>query len=174
MESRDQNRGQDPPLRGIINTIARSFASGGSLATSRKKHLRVVKSVTNILNKPLRFVPNITFTNEDFQTIDPDQDDSMVITVDISDYVVMETLIDQGSSVDILYWKTYKHLGFSDDLLKQYHDQIVGFFGERVDVKGYVELKTRFIGKEESKAIGIHYLIVEADTSYNVLLGRPY
>jgi len=36
----------------------------------------------------------ITFTNEDFQTIDPDQDDPMVITVEIVEYIVMKTLVD--------------------------------------------------------------------------------
>lgn len=34
-------------------------------------------------------------------------------------------------------------------------------------------MKTKFIGREASKVIGIHYLVVEAHTAYNILLGRP-
>jgi len=43
------------------------------------------------------------FTYEDFQEIDPDHDDPMMITVEIVEYAVMKTLVDQGSSVDILF-----------------------------------------------------------------------
>ncbi|XP_068490511.1 uncharacterized protein [Phaseolus vulgaris] len=50
-----------------------------------------------------RTLPPMLFTDEDFQEIDPDHDDPMVITVEIAEYAVMKTLVDQGSSVDILF-----------------------------------------------------------------------
>jgi len=37
---------------------------------------------------------------------DPNQDDPMVITVEIESFAVKKVLVDQGSSFDILYWKT--------------------------------------------------------------------
>jgi len=40
-------------------------------------------------------MPTITFTVEDFQDIDPNQNDPMVITIEVEDFVVMNTLIDQ-------------------------------------------------------------------------------
>jgi len=43
------------------------------------------------------------FTYEDFQEIDPDHDDLMVITVEIAECAAMKTLVDQGNSVDILF-----------------------------------------------------------------------
>ena len=53
-------------------------------------------------------MPPITFTNADFQDVDSDQDDDlMVITVKIKNCAVMKVLVDQGSTLDILYWKTY-------------------------------------------------------------------
>ena len=53
--------------------------------------------MNSVLNKPQHTMPNITFTYEDFQTIDPDQNDPMVVTIEISDYAIMKTLVDQGS-----------------------------------------------------------------------------
>jgi len=53
-------------------------------------------------------MPHITFTDEDFKGVDPLQDDLMMISVDIENFTIMKTLVDQGSSVDILYWKTFK------------------------------------------------------------------
>lgn len=84
-------------MRGIINTIVGGLANGESSTTSKKRHLRVVKSMNSVLNKPQHTMPNITFTYEDFQTIDPDQNDPMVVTIEISDYAIMKTLVDQGS-----------------------------------------------------------------------------
>jgi len=40
----------------------------------------------------------ITFT-KDFQTIDPEQDDPMVITVEVTDFAIMKTLVDEGSLI---------------------------------------------------------------------------
>jgi len=102
-------------------------------------------------------------------------EDPMVITVEIENFSVMKTLVDQGSSVDVLYWSTFKKLCLSDNEIQPYEDQIVVFSEERVDTKGYIDLYTRFGEEEEpkSKTIKIQYLLVDADTSYNVLLGRP-
>jgi len=64
-------------------------------------------------------MPLITFTNDDFKGVDPSQDDLMVILVDVDNFTIMKTLVDQGSSVDILYWKTFKAMRISmrDDAL---------------------------------------------------------
>jgi len=43
-----------------------------------------------------------------------------------------------------------------------------------VDTKGYVNLYTKFGGERPlSKIVKIRYLIVNANTLYNVLFGRP-
>jgi len=36
----------------------------------------------------------ITFTDKDFEGIDPNQDDSMVIIVEVANYTIMKTLVD--------------------------------------------------------------------------------
>lgn len=51
-------------------------------------------------------MPDITFTNADFHAPDPDQDDPMVITAQIALYDVSNVLVDQDSSINILYWAT--------------------------------------------------------------------
>ena len=53
-----------------------------------------------------------------------------------------------------------------------YNDHMVGFSGERVGTKGYIELYTTFGLEEASKTPRIRYLVIDANTSYNILLGR--
>jgi len=57
--------------------------------------------------------------------------------------------------------------------IQPYNEQIVGFSGERVDTRGYIDLFTIFGDDYLSKTINIRYLLVNANTSYNILLGRP-
>jgi len=113
------------------------------------------------------------FTNADFRYINPRHDDPMVVTIEVANFVIMKTLIDQGSSVDILYWKTFRKMGISDDDIVQYDEQIIGFAEQRVNTRGYIDLDTKFgEGKRDCRAIKIKYLLVDVETSYNILIGR--
>jgi len=55
-------------------------------------------------------MPSIIFIDVDFKDINPTQNDPMVITTKAKNLAIMKTLVDQGSSIDILYWKTFKKL----------------------------------------------------------------
>jgi len=92
--------------REVINTIAGGFSRGGSTNNTRKKHLRVVHQENAVTFRPR--IPLITFTYDDFKGFNYRQDDLMVISVDIDRFTIRKTLVDQGSSIGILYWKTFK------------------------------------------------------------------
>jgi len=164
----------DPPLRGTINTISGGFASGGSTSSARKRHLRHIQSINHITQSHhRRRMPPIVFTDDDFHGLDHQQDDPMVITVEIENYAVKKVLVDQGSSVDILYWATYQKLQLPDTDMIPYDEPIYGFSGEQVSTRGYIDLHTVFREGTQTKTIPIRFLIVDAPTSYNILLGRP-
>lgn len=78
-------------------------------------------------------MPNITFTDADFHDPNPDQDDPMVNTAQIARYDVSKMLVDQGSSINILYWATFLKMDLSKDVIAPFNEHIVGFAGERVD-----------------------------------------
>jgi len=81
--------------------------------------------------------------------------------------------VDQGSLVDVLYWKTFKKMVLDEDDIVPLDEQIVGFSGERVDIRGYIDLHAKFGGSNQGqKTINVRYLIVDVNTSYNALLGR--
>jgi len=109
---RSRERSLGRPVRGFINTISGGF-SGKESSSGRKQHWRSIKTINHIFKK--RTLPPMLFTDEDFQEIDPDHDDPMVIIVEIAEYAVMKTLVDQGSSVDILFWDTFKRLHLSEE-----------------------------------------------------------
>jgi len=55
-----------------------------------------------------------------------------------------------------------------------YDKPIYGFSGERVCTKGYIALHIVFREGNQKKTIPMRFLVVEAHTSYNVILGRPF
>lgn len=44
--------------------------------------------------------------------------------------------------------------------------------GERVDTRGYVDMRTRLGTDQNSKEKHVRFLLMEVNTSYNMLLGR--
>jgi len=119
-------------------------------------------------------MPDIVFTDRDFRNIDIRQDDPIVIAIEVANCEIRKTLVDQGSSVDVLYWRTFKKMSLDEDAIIPLDEQIVGFSGERVDTKGYIDLHTKFGDTDQGhRTIIVKYLIVDGNTSYNVLLGRP-
>ena len=68
----------------------------------------------------------------------------MVITINLANCEIRKTLVDHGSSVDILYWRTFKNMGLDESEIIPLDKHIVGFSGERVDTKGYIDLYTKF------------------------------
>ncbi|XP_014493474.1 uncharacterized protein LOC106755772 [Vigna radiata var. radiata] len=64
-------------------------------------------------------------------------------------------------------------MALAEEAITPFHEQIVGFAGERVDTWGYLNLRTRLGTGDQSKEIRVRFLLVEANTSYNALLGHP-
>jgi len=86
---------------------------------------------------------------------------------------VHRVLVDQGSLADVMFWSTFVGLQIPIDQLRPFDGVLVGFSGDQVEVKGYVDLRTTFRDKEDAKTIFIRYIVVNAPSSYNLLLGRP-
>uniref|UniRef100_A0A151UE53 Uncharacterized protein n=1 Tax=Cajanus cajan TaxID=3821 RepID=A0A151UE53_CAJCA len=97
----------------------------------------------------------------------------MVIAVALANWEVHKTLIDQGSSANILYWPKFLRLDIPHSLIQPHTEPLVGFAGKSIHTRGYVDLLTTFGTPPDSGRIMVRYLLVEADTSYNVIIGRP-
>lgn len=167
-----RSKSRERSVRGVINTISGGSAGGGPSRAARKRHLRSLHSV-NRTDMQRRSMLAITFSDEDFHAPDLEQDDPMVITTMIARSQVRKVLVDQGSSTNILYWKTFTQMEISEDAIMPFNEQIVGFAGERVETRGDVDLRASLGVDKNAKELKVRFLLVDAETSYNVLLGRP-
>ncbi|XP_068504565.1 uncharacterized protein [Phaseolus vulgaris] len=72
-----------------------------------------------------------------------------------------------------MFWRTFNKLQLSRDLLRPYTGCLYGFVGDQVEVCGHLELRTTFTDGTTSRIENIRYLVVNAPSAYNILLGRP-
>ena len=57
--------------------------------------------------------------------------------------------------------------------LSLYNGDLVGFFGEHINVLGVIELETTFGTEQNIKTIDIRYLVIDSRALCHMTLGRP-
>jgi len=67
---------------------------------------------------------------------------------------------------------TFNKLQLSPDQLRPYTGCLYAFAGDQVEVHGHIELRTTFTDGTTSRTSKIKYLVVNAPSTYNILLGR--
>ena len=107
-----------PPL-GEIRVIIGGTSTGQS-SKSKKMYLKVVQNV-QLSRRSLRTrgidKPTISFTDEEAERIHHPHHDAIVITLLIADYTTKKVLVDNGSSVDILYYLAFQQIRLGRDQL---------------------------------------------------------
>lgn len=139
------------------------------------RYIRSLKFVNSIASKKkvTSSLPPITFTDEDFKGIDRCHNDPMVVKIEVTNFLVCNVLLNNRSSVGVLYWSALKQLGIPESQIKPLPKQVIGFVGETTDTIGYVHLLTTFKDERGSKSIMIKYILIGVLTSYNILIRLP-
>ena len=78
--------------------------------------------------------PTLCFTGDDLEDVVSHENDLVVISVVTVGRKVHRVLIDQGSSVDMMFWETFVSLQVSPNQLRPYDGCLVGFAGDQVEV----------------------------------------
>ncbi|XP_072074385.1 uncharacterized protein [Arachis hypogaea] len=72
-----------------------------------------------------------------------------------------------------MFLSTFKKMKLNNKVLQPSSDKLVGFFGERIPVTGYVWVRTTLGEYPHSRTLDIQYLIVDCFSPYNIILGIP-
>ena len=96
----------------------------------------------------------------------------MVITIILANANLHRTLIDQGSSADILFKTAFDKLGLEEKELRAYPNSLFGLGDTPVQPLGYVSLHTTFRKGNQSRTLKIDYIVVDVSSAYNALIGR--
>ena len=112
----------------------------------------------------------ISFNNDDLEgTIQP-HDDALVVTTQISGFLVKRVMVDQGSGADVMYPDLFNGLGLRKEDLMKHTSPLVGFDGKVVILERQISLPVIMGGKE----VAVTFTIVTSFSPYTAILGRPW
>ncbi|XP_074346717.1 uncharacterized protein LOC141685520 [Apium graveolens] len=117
---------------------------------------------------------DITFKEKESRWVHHPHNDALVITMLIGAMNVHRVFLDNGSSTNILYYSTYKKLGFPDSDMYFEDAHVYGFTGETVRVMGSVRLPVTLEEGALSVTQMIDFKVLDQDSAHNVLVGKPW
>ncbi|VFQ93083.1 unnamed protein product [Cuscuta campestris] len=117
--------------------------------------------------EPLLFGPN------DLPEIPSPHRDALVVKCEINEVIIHRCYVDNGSSVNIMYVKTFEELGLKKELLKRVRTPLSGFTGDIINSEGLIEVMVTFGDGEHKKTIPVEFMVVRLLRSHNLILGRP-
>ena len=156
--------------------IVEGTAVTGSSKKARKTYLKMVQNVqlTGTVSRiAQRESPTIGFSEEDARRLHHPHDDALVVSIQIEDYNMHRVLIDNGSSIDILYYLAFQQMRISRERLVPTNAPLVGFGGTRVLPLGVVTLSIIVGNYPQQIAKNVTFLVVDCSFAYNAILGRP-
>ena len=163
-----------PPL-GEIHVISGGFAGGGESSSTKKAHLRNIRSGETLevqtVSKLLRLDTTITFSDFDIEGWQHPHDDPLVIKSIIANKTIHR--VDNGSSADIIFASAFDKIGIGKEKLEPINACLRTFSGERVLPLGLVQLVLTLGYPPCQATTTVRFLIVDAPSAYNMLLGRP-
>ena len=163
-----------PPL-GEIRVIVGGTSARQS-SKSRKTYLKVVQNVQLSGRSPrTRGVDElaITFMDKDAESVHHPHDDAIVTSLLIADYTTRRVLIDNGSSVDILYYPAFQQMRLRRDQLLLANLPLVGFRGIKVQPVGTITLPVVVGAYPQQITKEVNFLVVDYSSSYNAIIGKP-
>ena len=157
--------------------ISGGFAGGGESSSARKAHLCSIRSAEigeiQAVTKLPRLDTSITFFDSDMEGCQHPHDDPLVVRAVVANKTVHRVLVDNGSLVDIIFTSDFDKMGIGRERLEPVNTHLRGFSGEKVLPLGSIQLVLT-LGEPPCQATTTaRFLIVDAPSAYNMLLGRP-
>ena len=156
--------------------ISGGFAGGGESSSARKAHLRSIRSgeiaEVQAMSKLPRLDMSITFTDSDMEGCQHPHDDPLVIRAVVANKTVHRVLVDNGSSADIIFASAFDKMGIGREKLEPVSTHLRGFSGEKVLPLGSIQLVLTSGDPPCQAMTTARFLIVDAPSAYNMLLGR--
>ncbi|XP_058750816.1 uncharacterized protein LOC131623827 [Vicia villosa] len=116
---------------------------------------------------------SISFYKEELPGGAPKATISLLIRARMANFDVRRILVDQGSSVDIMYSQLFKTLQLNDSHRTPYvGSDLQGFNDTMMKPWGFVELIVSIGSAETARAIKVQFLVIDCPSIYQCILGR--
>ena len=149
----------------------------GESSSTQKAHLRSIRLGKTLEIQAVSILPRldttITFSNSNMEDCQHPHDDPLVIRVVIANKTVHRVLVGNESLADIIFVSAFNKMGIGRVKLELVNAHLRGFSGERVLPLGSIQLVLTLGDPPCQATTAVRFLIVDAPSAYNILLGRP-
>jgi hypothetical protein len=117
---------------------------------------------------------SITFIEEDFRLKSSNHNNAMVIKVNMAGWVIGKIMVDNGSSADILFLKTFEKMNLSQHMLHPSEYPLQGFGGKSIKPVGKVSLLVSFEDLDNARTETLTFDVVDIYHPYLAIFGRGF
>ena len=125
------------------------------------------------MSKLPRLDTSITFYDSHLEGCQHPHDDPLVVRAVVANKIVHRVLVDNGSSADIIFASAFDKMGIGKEKLEPVNTYLRGFSGKKVLPLGSIQLVLTLVEPPCQAMTTARFLIVDAPSAYNMLLGRP-
>ncbi|ESQ50886.1 hypothetical protein EUTSA_v10023094mg, partial [Eutrema salsugineum] len=154
-------------LLGHLQSTIVSFMLSLEVQRLVEYHIQLPRGALELL-KVTREI--IDFTSEEGGEVLALHHDALVISSTVANSFMKRTLIDNGSSTNILFIEAFKGLGLDEPALTRKSTPLVGFSGEVKQTVREVTLHV-YVGGINKQT---NCLILDCASAYNTSMGRPW
>jgi hypothetical protein len=146
---------------------------------TKKQRSNYFRSVNTIINdgpvaRPGWAKVPITFTEDDFKLKSAIHNDDMVIEVNIAGWIIRKVLVDNGSSADMLFLKTFEKMNLSQHMLHPPEYSLQGFGGKPIKPVGKISLPVSFGDLNNARTENLTFDVVDIYHPYLAIFGRGF
>ena len=125
------------------------------------------------LFKQRRTDQDMSFNEADARGVKQPHNNPLVIMLNIEGFNTKRVLVENGSSVDIIYLPAFQQLKLDPKRLRPFESPLVSFSGDRVYPRGIVTLTVTVGTQSRQLTRQLDFLVVDCLSSYNAIIGRP-
>ncbi|XP_023886378.1 uncharacterized protein LOC111998513 [Quercus suber] len=174
LRDKDQTSQRPPSVIGEIKMITGGPVIYGSFRSLKKSYHRQVNNIYKTPpSKQRRTDKDMFFSKEDARGVKQPHNDPLVIMLTIEGFNTRRILVNNGSSVDIIYLSVFQQLKLDPGRLRPFESPLVSFSGDKVYPKGIVMLTVTVGSYPRQLTCQLDFLVVDCSSSYNVIIGRP-
>ena len=116
---------------------------------------------------------DITFSEKDARHVRHPYCDVLVVKAMIANNNVHRILVNNGSSVDILFLQAFKRIGLKVSDLKPSPNPVNGFTGDSVIPLGVISFSMTLGEYPRQSCVMASFLVIDQPSAFNAILGRP-
>ncbi|KAM6569259.1 hypothetical protein CsatB_017244 [Cannabis sativa] len=169
-----------PRPNGRVAMISSGPHIGGTTRNELKHYAGAIKDnevweITQLpAQRPRLMDQPITFTEDDAKSVRFPHHDPLIIETPIANKVVIRILVDNGSSMNLLFKEAFMAIGLTDRDLSPSGSQLTGFNGTMLIPMGKVRLPITLCPDTPQSTFKYYtFVVVDCPTVYNAILGRP-